>query len=119
MHELSLAQEIIELVQQHVPPDQRCDVRSVRVRVGRLSGVVVDSLEFCFGAMVSGEPLAAARLEIEQVPAQILCATCQRRSDIDGPVLACPCCHGTQVSVVSGRELDVVEVELEERVAKT
>ena len=53
-HELSLAQGILDLVRRHVPDGQEGLVRAVTVRVGRLSGVVTESLDFCFGAIVAG-----------------------------------------------------------------
>ena len=54
MHELSVAQGILDLVQHYVPEGQAPDVRAVTVRVGALSGIVADSLEFCFSAIVAG-----------------------------------------------------------------
>jgi hydrogenase nickel incorporation protein HypA/HybF len=72
MHELGLAQGILDIVSEHVPEGRAGDVRAVRVRVGALAGVVVDSLEFCFGAIVAGTPYAAAVLDVEPCPAREL-----------------------------------------------
>jgi len=114
MHELSLAQEIVDLVGRHVAAEQLASVRAVKVRLGRFSGVVADSLDFCFGAIVNGGPLEAARLEIETVSARAACAVCHRTAEVEGPTLACPSCGAADLRLVSGSEIDVVEVRLEE-----
>ena len=61
MHELGIAQNILEIVQQSVTKEQAPAVRWIRIRVGQLSGVVPDSLEFCFQAIVSETDDAASR----------------------------------------------------------
>jgi hydrogenase nickel incorporation protein HypA/HybF len=56
MHELSIAQGILDIVREHVPEGQSAGVRTIEVRVGRMSGVVPESLEFCFEALVLDSP---------------------------------------------------------------
>ena len=67
MHELSIAQSIVEIVQQHLPSGQIQGVKSVKMKVGHQTGIVPDSLEFCFGAIAEGTVVQGARLEIENV----------------------------------------------------
>jgi hydrogenase nickel incorporation protein HypA/HybF len=112
MHELSVAQGILDLVQHHVPEEQARDVREVTVRLGALSGIVAESLEFCFSAIVAGTPYEAASLAIERVPTRAACKECAREFDVDELVFRCPRCQGSQVRLVSGDELQVTSVEL-------
>ncbi len=112
MHELSIAQGILEIVQGAVPADQMASVQSVRVRVGHLSGVVADSLEFCFGAIAEDTPLRGASLLIEPVPAVSECKACSRRFDVEDLAFLCPSCGSTNITLVSGMELQVAEIEL-------
>lgn len=114
MHELSVAQGILDLVQQHVPQDQARAVRHVTVRLGALSGVVADSLDFCFSAIVAGTPYDGASLAIERVPTRAACKGCAREFDIEGFVFRCPHCSGQEIRMVSGDELQVTSVELAE-----
>lgn len=114
MHELSVAHGILELVQHHVPEDQAADVRAVTVRLGALSGIVADSLDFCFGAIVSGTPYAGASLVIERVPTRATCADCTREFAVNALVFRCPHCEGTRIRIVSGDELQVTSVEMAE-----
>jgi hydrogenase nickel incorporation protein HypA/HybF len=114
MHELSIAQGIVDIVRQYVPERQGPRVASVRVRIGRLSGVVPESLEFCFGAIVAGTPYEAARLQIERVPTICECADCAERFESQDPVFVCPSCGGGNIRLVSGTDLQVVDLELAE-----
>lgn len=68
MHELSVATGIFDIVRQYVPPSQAPSVRAVRVRVGETAGLLPESLEFCFGAIVAGTPYSQALLAIDRTP---------------------------------------------------
>jgi hydrogenase nickel incorporation protein HypA/HybF len=114
MHELSVAQGIVEIVRQHVPPGQTADVTAVRVRIGSVSGIVADSLEFCFGALIAGTDLSRAKLQIEQVPSVCACRDCGARFEPEALIFLCPSCGGGRVQILSGTDLQVVHVELDE-----
>jgi hydrogenase nickel incorporation protein HypA/HybF len=114
MHELSIAQNIVDIVQQYVPVEAMGDVRSVRVRVGGLSGIVPESLEFSFSAIVAGTPLGSASLNIERVPAVCRCEDCGIEFEVADFVFACPGCSGMHTKLISGSDLQVVDIELEE-----
>jgi hydrogenase nickel incorporation protein HypA/HybF len=114
MHELSIAQNIIDIVRQAVPPARAPAVTSVRVRLGSLSGVVAESLAFCFEALVGDTPLARARLAIERVPTACACRACGARFEPDGFIFFCPSCGSGEVRVLSGHDLQVVDVELDD-----
>jgi hydrogenase nickel incorporation protein HypA/HybF len=114
MHELSLAEGIYDIIRCYVPSTQGSKVRAVKVRVGRLSGVAASSLDFCFGAVVSGTPYEPAFLDIEQVPAALRCSACEATVEIDSPACLCPRCGSADVVLAAGTELQVVEVELDE-----
>ncbi len=112
MHELSIAQNILEIVQQSVPENQAGSVRDIRVRVGQLSGIVPDSLDFCFSAIVNDTAMRQARLAIEQVPTLSQCKNCAQRFRIEDWVFSCPACQSTSLELISGRELEIVDIEL-------
>ncbi len=116
MHELGIAQNILQIVRQSVPEKSAAVVRGIRIRVGQLSGVVADSLEFCFSALISQTDMQRASLKIESVPISAECKDCQQRFQMDDLGFSCPTCNGTNLSLISGRELEVVEVELADQV---
>jgi hydrogenase nickel incorporation protein HypA/HybF len=116
MHELSIALSIIEIVRSNIPTEDADLVRSVRVKVGDISGVVPESLEFCFTAITHDTPLKEATLEVEHVPFVLRCKTCDASFESEMGIVLCPKCGGADTQVLSGFELQVMEIELDDRV---
>jgi hydrogenase nickel incorporation protein HypA/HybF len=114
MHELGIAQNILEIVQQSVTEEQAESVRWIRIRVGQLSGIVPDSLEFCFQAIIAETKMPKAGLAIEQVPTTFQCKKCAYRFQVNDLEFLCPKCGDSDLEVISGRELEIVEIELAE-----
>lgn len=114
MHELGAAHEILALVQHYVPEADARRVRAVRVRVGDLAGIVVPSLDFCFEAIVAGTPWREARLVVERVPARAGCLECGGVFATQAPGAGCPVCGAARVRMVSGHELHVDAVDLDD-----
>jgi hydrogenase nickel incorporation protein HypA/HybF len=114
MHELSIAQGILDIVCRAVPEESRPQVRIVRLRVGELSGVVPDSLDFSFTALTANTPLAASRLAMEELPYVVHCRSCDATERCEPGLRPCPRCGGVDTEVVSGLELQVTEIELED-----
>ena len=87
-------------------------IHALRLRVGRLSGVVTEALEFAFEALRPGTPAADAQLEIETVPAVMWCASC--RTEFESPefLCECPACGGVSGELRHGRELELVSLEI-------
>lgn len=116
MHELGVAQGVFDIVRQYVPEDAAPAIRRVTIRVGEMSGVVADSLAFCFSAIVSGTPYGEATLVIDRVPPVGHCGMCGISFPMGSPACACPACGSAHVAIVAGRELQVVDVELDDLV---
>lgn len=114
MHELSIAQSIAEAVQFKAEEYRAAHVRSVRIRIGDASGIVTDSLTFCFEMVASFIPLlAGAQLLIEHTPHRAYCHQCAREFDVVNFVTRCPVCSAWSSEVVSGAELDILDMEIE------
>jgi hydrogenase nickel incorporation protein HypA/HybF len=114
MHEIGVASGILDLVREHVPATQGPRVRAIRVQVGAMSGVVADSLAFAFGAIAAGTAYAQAFLTIERTPARASCTSCGRTFDLATPRFVCPACDGRSIAMLSGRELRVLSVDVDE-----
>ncbi len=112
MHELSIAQEIIGIVYQYLPNPSPGSVKSVKVKIGKLSNILPDSLTFCFEALTNETELQGAMLETISIPVTINCDSCDKTSEIENPVFICPQCGGNQIKVIAGTELQVDEIEL-------
>jgi len=112
MHELSLAQAIIDQVGEHARAQGFRRVKRVTLRVGEWSAVLHDSLIFGFELLsqAAGEPMAGAELEIRSVPAEGACSACGRRFRVGESGLICPDCGGA-AKLVAGDELDIESYE--------
>jgi len=113
MHELSIAQSIIEIVEDNIKNQTDPKVKSVFMKVGKMSNVVVDSLIFGFDTLISGTELEGAKLVVEEIPSRIKCRNCDKESELINYNFICGNCNGRSVEMISGNELTVTEIELE------
>lgn len=110
MHELSLCHAIAGVVRPYAA-DRHIDV--VRVQVGALRQVVPDSLSFCWTLVREHEYMPDAELELELVPAEVVCRSCQRQSEIASRwSVCCPECDSTDVEVIRGDEFQVTSLDV-------
>ena len=116
MHELSIAQSIADAVEVKAVECDAAHVKRVRLRIGEASGVVTDSLTFCFEMVASLSPiLAGARLLIDRVPHRAYCRHCGKEFDVTNFVARCSTCEEWSSEVVSGNELELLDMEIEAR----
>ena len=115
MHEMGIAQELVQIALNALPADLKDPkVEFLNLRIGKLSSVVPHSLTFCFEIITKDTPLEHARLNIEMVPVVIRCDTCGRQWEADTPVFRCPDCEEGQVGLISGREIEIESLTLME-----
>jgi hydrogenase nickel incorporation protein HypA/HybF len=113
MHELSLMTSLLNAAVTTAGDAQIC---ALRVRVGPLSGVVVDALRFAFEALSSDTPAKGARLDIEETAISIHCPRCG--ADYETPLgsYQCPSCGSTDGELRGGNELELVSIEVPDHV---
>ena len=115
MHELSIVASIVDSVTESLESYPGARVEEVRLRVGALASVVVESLEFCWGIATDGTPLAGARLLVKTVPVVMHCAACDADVELDGvQSFRCPRCNAPCSDLRQGRELEIEAIEIEE-----
>ena len=114
MHELAIAESIANVVEARARACNAARVTVVRLRVGEASGVVPDSLTFCFEMLTNAEPLlAGARLTYDIVPHRARCARCDADFLVADFVAQCPTCGDWSGEIVSGAELQVLDMEID------
>jgi hydrogenase nickel incorporation protein HypA/HybF len=113
MHELSIAQSIVEIAEAKArEANSRC-IQVIKIRLGEFTTVVPEALEFAFEAARLETLAENARLEIERVPMVVRCVACGSVTDpVREVCLICPQC-GLPLEVVSGEELQVEYIEVE------
>src|SRR5579863_2985032 len=114
MHELAIAQSIIDAVEARAVECKAVRVKGVRLKVGEASGVVGDSLTFSFELLVAEVPsLTGAHLLIDSAPHRAHCRHCDSDFAVINYVAQCPTCQEWSAEIVSGTELQIVEMEIE------
>ncbi|MDX2151465.1 MAG: hydrogenase maturation nickel metallochaperone HypA [Bryobacteraceae bacterium] len=114
MHELSIAHALVETAVASLPPAGVARVLSVHVRLGALSGVVRQALEFCYGMATENTPLAGSTLLVEEVPALAFCPECCADREVGAALaLSCPVCGALCKGLTSGKDLDLLSLEIE------
>jgi hydrogenase nickel incorporation protein HypA/HybF len=116
MHEMGIAMEIVNIAAASIPADMKgARVQRVNLQVGKLSAVVPDSLRFCFDLVVKDTPLEGAELSIEELPVVARCKDCRTQWTVTEPVFSCQACRSGAVDILSGRELDITSIEIEDK----
>jgi hydrogenase nickel incorporation protein HypA/HybF len=114
MHELSLAQGIVDLVTEQSRKDGGfARVRVVHVVIGALSAVMPEALVFGFEACSLGSVAEGARLEVHEVAGEAYCVDCEKRFEARSRVMTCPSCQGAKCMVTGGDEMRVSELEVD------
>jgi hydrogenase nickel incorporation protein HypA/HybF len=115
MHELSIAMSMIDVASQEVARHGYARVAALHLKLGSLSGVDRNALEFSYQIACEGTPLSGSRLIIETVPVVVHCSRCMADKKIDSiQTLQCPDCGELSCGIAQGRELQVVALEFEE-----
>jgi hydrogenase nickel incorporation protein HypA/HybF len=113
MHELSIMQSALSQALDQARQAGAVRVHEIRLRIGALSGVVPDALQFAFEALADGTPAEGARLTIEHVPARFWCETCKSEFEANVMFVDCPNCHTPSGKLRAGRELELASLEVE------
>jgi hydrogenase nickel incorporation protein HypA/HybF len=115
MHEMGIAMEIVDIAKASIPEDMKgARVRRVNLQVGKLSAIVTESLRFCFDMVVKDTPLEGAELAIEELDVVALCKECRTQWTVTEPVFTCKNCQSGAIDILSGRELDIKSIEIED-----
>jgi len=113
VHELSIANRVVELVGEHVREAGAARATAVTLRIGALACVHEDALRFSFDLVREGTTAASAELRIVTVPVTIWCAACGCEVALCGiQKFACPECGTPSGDIRAGRELDLESIEL-------
>ena len=108
MHELAITEGVVDAVLERLPGQR---VTCVKLEIGALSGIVPDSVRFCFDLVTEGTSLEGAKLEIAQPPAVCHCRICVSDFEPVGPFAICPC-GSADVTVLAGEELKITSVRV-------
>lgn len=114
MHELSIACELVESADAAARQAGATCVTAVHLRLGKLSGVVSDSLQFGYDIATKGTLLEGSQLVIEELPVVIYCDTCAREVALPSiQNFNCPNCGTPSRHIRQGKEMEIRSMEVE------
>jgi len=113
MHEMSIAMSVIEAVLGKACEEGGVKITGIELVVGKLAGVQVESLRFCFDAATRDTLADGAELLIEEPEGRGRCEACGERFAITNFFARCPACGQFRVTVESGQELAVRSITIE------
>ncbi|MCL6415154.1 hydrogenase maturation nickel metallochaperone HypA [Aestuariirhabdus sp. Z084] len=113
MHEMSLAEGVIQILEEYAMNEGFSRVKTVWLEVGQLSNVEVDSFRFCFEVVCRGTLAENATLEVIETPGRGYCLDCCQSVEHSQRFDPCPQCNGYKVQATEGSEMRVKELEVE------
>jgi len=113
MHELSLAEGVLQIIQDQGQAQNFTQVKTVWLELGELSHVDPDAIRFCFDAVMRDTIAHEAKLEIRRTPGAAWCHDCLKTVAVSSLIEPCPDCGGFKLQVTDGDAMRVHELEVE------
>ena len=113
MHELSVAQNIAEIVESEAKNRQASCVTGVLLEIGELAGIELEALEFAWSAVIENTLLNKAKLQIDGVRGKAKCISCGKEFDIHELFDLCPDCKSFGNEILQGKELRIKSIDIE------
>lgn len=113
MHEMSLAESVLQTLEDAARNQHFRRVLGVRLEIGALSGVEPDAMRFCFDAVVRDSLAEGAVLDIIVVPGTAKCMACSRTVPMQEVFGECPACGSVQLQVTGGTEMRIKDLDVE------
>lgn len=111
MHELSIAQALVELAREHVPP--RAIVRSIKLKVGPMRGIEPTALHWAWQSAIAGTVLDGSVLDLDMLQWTLTCPKCQRQWTSADLFAVCHCGYD-RPNPSGGDELQLVALTVDD-----
>ena len=105
MHEMSVAINILEIAEKEMQKAKAKRIEEIHLAVGKLSGIVIESLQFSLDVLKKNSILANAEITFEEIDAKMRCLHCQHEFEASDFYVTCPECGEFGHSILSGKEL--------------
>ena len=128
MHELAIAQKILETIEEEANKNGLTKVRRAKLRIGKMAAFQKEQLEFCLKTYEKTNLLEDMTFEIVEVPVELICKSCAQKfmdARFDDPEFAheiahapalyvpppCPSCASEDVTMIAGNEMTLMSIE--------
>jgi len=113
MHELSITQNILDIALEEAGKVNAARINKIFLVIGQASGIVPESVQFCFDELKKGSIAREASLNFTMVPTQLKCRKCNHISTPEDIIWACSQCGSSEVDIIAGRELYLNSIDAE------
>jgi hydrogenase nickel incorporation protein HypA/HybF len=113
MHEMSLCEGILQVIEDHAAQQRFAKVCRVRLEIGALAGVEIEALRFGFEVVTRNTIAEGAMLDIITLPGRAWCLGCSQSVAVQQRFDACPDCGSYQLQISGGDELRIKDLEVE------
>lgn len=113
MHELAVTESILEIANRHASAAGATKVTDIFIKLGRLSSIVDDSVQFYWDIISQATLSEGAQLHFERVPARMHCLDCNNDFEMKDELAPCPQCGSINLKVLSGDEFWLESIEIE------
>lgn len=114
MHEMGIAQSVLDSVEEEMRRRPGAALRRIGLRIGEISAVDPESLAFAFECLAPGTSCGSAELVVETAPWRRRCPVCAREFRVENFRTGCPECGSPDTTHVSGDEIEIAWLELEQ-----
>ena len=113
MHEMSIVQSPISIIEEEMVKNSATKLMSVRLKIGEMSGIVPGALETCFEILTEKSDMKGAVLKMDIAPLIGYCRKCKQEFKVIEYNFSCPECESADIDIISGREMNIVEIEVD------
>ena len=113
MHELAITKSLLAIALDKAEESGVKRIRSIRLRVGELTGYVPEAVELNFNMLAVNTIAEGAVLQIEPVTLQCTCKNCGHIYHGKPDDFTCPACGAADITVTGGREMFIESMEVE------
>ena len=113
MHELGLAMNVREIVEEAAKENGAARIREVNIVVGEFSSVAIDALEFAMEVAKRDSMLEDAKINIKSTKTILLCSECGKETVMADFIFKCNSCGSGAVRVIAGDRMYVDSIDVE------
>lgn len=113
MHEVGVAQSILEIAIETAKKNGAEKINNIAVNIGKMSAIDEASLRFAFDAVKADTIARESTLEYNEIPLTGKCEECGTTSDLDGYFVLCPVCNSGKVKLLTGNELEIAYIDVD------
>jgi len=113
MHEVAIAAEIMDIVLEKAREHNASKVTRIKLIIGELTSIVPEALDFAFVSISAGTPIEGVKIEMKKEKLRGKCGGCGKEFRIKDMMYICPKCKGTDIKVLSGKEMIIKSIDME------